>query len=89
MPLAPEAKKEAIGQLARSESDTGSPEVQISILTARIKQVAAHAREHKQDNHNRRGLVQMVAKRNKLLRYLKRTKPEVYVSTIRALGLRK
>ncbi|MEM7755431.1 MAG: 30S ribosomal protein S15 [Planctomycetota bacterium] len=89
MPLPADVKKETIAKLSRSDTDTGSPEVQISILTARIAQVAAHVRDNKQDNHNRRGLVQMVAKRNKLLRYLKRTKPEVYVTTIKTLGLRK
>ena len=89
MPLAPEAKKEAISKLSRADNDTGSPEVQISILTARIAQVAAHIRENKQDNHNRRGLVQMVAKRNRLLRYLRENKPDVYLNTIQTLGLRK
>jgi len=89
MPLDPQVKAEVIKQFAREDGDTGSPEVQIALLTARIKQVATHMRDHKQDTHNRRGLVQMVAQRNRLLRYLRRTKPEVYKETIGALGLRK
>ncbi|MEM0983396.1 MAG: 30S ribosomal protein S15 [Planctomycetota bacterium] len=89
MPLDPQVKAEVIKQFAREDGDTGSPEVQIALLTARIKQVATHMREHRQDNHNRRGLVTMVAKRNRLLRYLRTTKPESYQETIKALGLRK
>lgn len=89
MPLDPEVKAEVIKKFARDESDTGSAEVQIALLTARIKQVAEHMREHKQDTHNRRGLVMMVAKRNRLLRYLRRTDPDLYRKTIGELGLRK
>jgi len=89
MPLDPQVKSEVIKKFARDEKDTGSAEVQIALLTARIKQVAAHMRDHKQDTHNRRGLVMMVAKRNRLLRYLRRTEPETYRRTIAELGLRK
>ena len=89
MPLAPEAKQEVIRKFARDEKDTGSPEVQIALLTARIQQIATHLRENKQDNHSRRGLVMMVGKRNRLLRYLKRTNEGSYRETIAALGLRK
>lgn len=89
MPLAPELKQETIRNFARDPQDTGSPEVQVAILTARIAQVAGHLRENKLDTHNRRGLVQMVSKRNKLLRYLARTNPEKYRDTISRLGLRK
>ncbi len=89
MPMPVEVKKETIEKFARSQGDTGSPEVQIAILTGRILQVATHLKDNKQDKHNRRGLVQMVAKRNKLLRYLKRTRPDNYLATIQALGLRK
>lgn len=89
MPLAPELKQDVIKKFARDESDTGSPEVQIAILTARIQQVAAHLRENRQDQHNRRGLVMMVGKRNRLLRYLKRTNEQGYRDTIQKLGLRK
>ncbi len=89
MPLAPELKQSVIKDFARSGSDTGSPEVQIALLTSRIKQVATHLREHKQDAHNRRGLVMMVSRRNKLLRYLAKTDPDKYRETIKRLGLRK
>lgn len=89
MPLAPEKKTEIVKDFAREAKDTGSPEVQIAILTARIQQVAGHLRDNKLDRHSRRGLVQMVSKRNRLLRYLARTKPEVYRETIQRLGLRK
>lgn len=89
MPLDPQVKDEVIKKFARDEKDTGSAEVQIALLTARIKQVAGHMRDHKQDTHNRRGLVMMVAKRNRLLRYLRRTDPDCYRRTISELGLRK
>ncbi len=89
MPLPTEEKQAVIQQFRRDEKDTGSPEVQIAILTARIKQVAAHLRENKGDVHNRRGLVMMVGKRNRLLRYLQRTDRPKYLETIQALGLRK
>lgn len=89
MPLVPEKKTEIVKDFAREAKDTGSPEVQIAILTARIQQVAGHLRDNKLDRHSRRGLVQMVSKRNRLLRYLARTKPEVYRETIQRLGLRK
>lgn len=89
MPMAPEVKKETIDKFARTAGDTGSPEVQVAILTGRIAQVATHLKDNKLDRHNRRGLVQMVAKRNKLLRYLKKTRPDNYLATIQALGLRK
>jgi len=89
MPLNPEIKKQIIEDYARDSKDTGSPEVQIALLTARIQQVATHMRENKQDVHNRRGLVMMVAKRNHLLKYLARTNRESYLNTIQRLGLRK
>ncbi len=89
MPLAPEKKSEVIKQFARDDKDTGSPEVQIAVLTARIQQIATHLRENKLDKHNRRGLVMMVGKRNRLLRYLKSKDEAKYRETIQALGLRK
>ena len=88
MPLPTEVKADIVKQYARDDSDTGSPEVQIALLTARIQQIATHLRENKQDMHNRRGLVLMVGKRNRLLKYLKRTNDESYRKTIQALGLR-
>lgn len=89
MPLATEVKQDVVAKFARQPGDTGSPEVQIALLTARIQQVAAHLRDNRLDVHNRRGLVLMVGKRNRLLRYLKRTNLESYKQTIQALGLRK
>src|SRR5690606_11125403 len=89
MPLPTGEKQAVIEQFRRGDKNTGSPEVQIAILTARIKQVAAHLRENKGDAHTRRGLVMMVGKRNRLLRYLQRTDRPKYLETIQALGLRK
>lgn len=84
-----EKKSEAISNLARSEKDVGSPEVQVSILTERIKEVTDHVKEHKHDYMARRGLMQMVGRRKKLLKYLERTDFDLYKSTIAKLGLRK
>jgi small subunit ribosomal protein S15 len=89
MPLPVEQKKQIIADFARDANDSGSPEVQIALLTARIAQVAVHLRNNKQDMHNRRGLVMMVAKRNHLLKYLARTNRDAYLDTIKRLGLRK
>jgi small subunit ribosomal protein S15 len=71
------------------ENDTGSPEVQIAILTARIKQLTEHLKEHKHDNHSRRGLLKMVGKRRKLLDYLAKKDIERYRAVIAKLGIRK
>ncbi len=87
--IAAEKKQQVMGEHRRHESDSGSPEVQIAILTARIKEVAEHLKQHKHDFHSRRGLVMMVGKRNRLLRYLKRTDRNRYLDTIKKLGLRK
>ena len=87
--ISTEKRQVAIKSFARHGNDTGSPEVQISILTERIKEIAEHLRGHKLDFHNRRGLVLMVAKRNRLLRYLSKTQPDTYHETIKRLGLRK
>jgi small subunit ribosomal protein S15 len=89
MPLTTEETAEIVKQFGHSPTDTGSSEVQIALLTARIKQLAGHMREHKLDMHNRRGLVMMVGKRNRLLRYLKNNNRDSYLNTIKALGLRK
>ncbi len=70
-------------------TDTGSPEVQIAILTARIKELTEHLREHKHDNHSRRGLYKMIGKRRKLLDYLARKDVERYRTLIAKLGIRK
>ena len=82
-------KKEVIAQFANHEGDTGSPEVQIALLTKRINHLNEHLKEHKQDNHSRRGLLKMVGKRRGLLDYLKAKDIERYRAIIEALGLRK
>ena len=82
-------KQQVVKDYARTEGDSGSPEVQIALLTARIKELAVHLREHKKDNHSRRGLIMMVGKRNRLLRYVKRIDAERYTALIQRLGLRK
>ena len=82
-------KKEVIAQFATHEGDTGSPEVQIALLTKRINHLNDHLKTHKQDNHSRRGLLKMVGKRRGLLDYLKAKDIERYRAVIEALGLRK
>lgn len=82
-------KSEIIKKYARSEGDTGSPEVQIALLTARIEALNAHLAVHKKDNHGRRGLLEMVGTRKKLLTYLKNKDINRYRELIAALGLRK
>lgn len=84
-----EAKGQVIAEFRRSKTDTGSPEVQVGILTARIKQLTQHLKLHKKDNHSRRGLLQMVGQRKKLLGYLKKTDPAGYQNIIGKLGLRR
>lgn len=82
-------KAEAIKKTQRSKTDVGSPEAQAAILTERIKELTEHLKTHKKDNHSRRGLLQMVGKRKKLLSYLKDTDYARYKATIEKLGLRK
>ena len=82
-------KQEIIKQYQRAEGDSGSPEVQVALLTARINGLTEHLKVHKQDNHSRRGLLMMVSRRRKLLDYLKRTNVESYRKLIDSLGLRK
>lgn len=84
-----ENKTKAISRLARSKADVGSPEVQVSILTDRIKEVTEHIKNNKHDYMARRGLMQMVGRRKKLLKYLERTDFNLYKSTVAKLGLRK
>lgn len=84
------ATKEAIiKEYARHEGDTGSPEVQIAILTARINELTEHLRVHKHDNHSRRGLLMMVGKRRNLLDYLAKKDINRYRAVIAKLGIRK
>ncbi len=82
-------KTEIISQFARSEGDTGSPEVQIAVLTARIQELTEHLKEHKKDHHSRRGLLKMVGQRRGLLDYLKKVDIERYRALIERLGIRK
>ena len=84
-----EKKAEAIAKLARTKKDVGSPEVQVSILTERIKEVTEHVKVNKHDYMARRGLMQMVGQRKKLLKYLEQRDFEKYKATVAKLGLRK
>ncbi len=82
-------KREIIKQYQRAEGDSGSPEVQVALLTARINGLTEHFKTHSKDFHSRRGLLMMVSRRRKLLDYLKRTNVESYRKLIDSLGLRK
>ena len=89
MALEKELKSELINKFKTHEGDTGSPEVQVALLTERIKQLTEHFAVHKKDYHSRRGLLMMVGKRRKLLDYLKRKDYNRYASVIQSLGIRK
>lgn len=82
-------KAEVVKKFQRSELDTGSSEVQIALLTVRIRELTEHFKIHKKDNHSRIGLIKLVNRRKKLLHYLRQTKPEAYAKLIGDLGLRK
>ena len=82
-------KQQIIAEYRTHETDTGSPEVQIAILTERIKQLTEHLKEHKHDNHSRRGLLKMVGQRRSMLAYLKKKDIERYRAIVKKLGLRK
>ncbi len=82
-------KQEIIEQYATSKGDTGSPEVQVAILTTRINELSEHLQVHKKDIHSRRGLLTMVAKRRKLLDYLRSKSEERYADLIKRLGVRR
>ena len=89
MSVTAERKAEIIKDNAQSEGDTGSPEVQVAILTERINNLTGHFKTHKKDRHSRRGLLKMVSRRRSLLDYLKREDAERYANVIQRLGLRK
>ena len=89
MPLHIEKKTELIGKFKTHESDTGSPEVQIALLTERISYLTEHFKTHVKDHHSRRGLLRMVSKRRRLLDYLKRSSLDRYRKVVGALNLRK
>ena len=82
-------RAEIIAKLARAENDTGSPEVQVALLTSQINDLQGHFKEHKHDHHSRRGLIRMVNQRRKLLDYLKGKDATRYAALIAALGLRR
>ena len=87
--IAQEAKTNLIKDYARHEGDSGSPEVQVAVLTSRIAEITEHLRTHRHDFASRRGLLMMVGRRNRLLRYLARTNRDAYLQLIKRLGLRK
>ena len=89
MTLTKEEKNELIGEFHRHDGDTGSPEVQVAILTRRINQLTDHLRTHSHDESSRRGLLKLVGQRRRLLDYLKRSNLERYRTTIERLGIRK
>lgn len=89
MSVTPEKKQEVITDNARQQGDTGSPEVQVAILTERIRNLTEHFKDHHKDNHSRRGLLTMVNKRRSLLAYLKKKDVARYNALIQKLGLRK
>lgn len=87
--ISKEKKQAIINEYARTEGDTGSPEVQVAVLTERIRELTDHLKENPKDHHSRRGLLKMVGKRRNMLAYLKNTDIERYRSLIERLGLRK
>jgi small subunit ribosomal protein S15 len=89
MSLTSESKSKIVADYARAENDTGSPEVQVALLSARISELTGHFGEHKKDHHSRQGLLKMVNKRRKLLDYLKAKDQDRYRELITRLGLRR
>jgi small subunit ribosomal protein S15 len=89
MSITAERKQEVIGEFAKAEGDTGSPEVQVAILSERIRNLTEHLKTHKKDFHSRRGLLMMVGQRRRLLDYLKRKEVKRYEDLIARLGLRR
>ncbi|MBD8555390.1 30S ribosomal protein S15 [Rhizobium sp. CFBP 8762] len=89
MSITPERKLELVKEYATTEGDTGSPEVQVAILTERINNLTEHFKSHKKDNHSRRGLLAMVSSRRSLLDYLKKKEEARYTKLIGALGIRR
>jgi small subunit ribosomal protein S15 len=89
MTLTKEKKAELVSRYGRADGDTGSAEVQVALLTERINDLTGHLREHGKDHHSRRGLLMLVGKRRRLLRYLERNNLERYRSLVAELGLRR
>tara|TARA_B100000519_G_C13857953_1_gene257492 strand:+ start:35 stop:304 length:270 start_codon:yes stop_codon:yes gene_type:complete len=88
MPISKEEKKKYIDQFGKDSGDTGSTEVQVAILTHRIRELTEHVKTHKKDHHTRRGLVQLVSQRKKMLKYLIRSNAESYLNLIKELSIR-
>jgi small subunit ribosomal protein S15 len=88
MSMTKQEKQTIIDEYATHEGDTGSTQVQVAMLTHRIERLIEHLREHKHDEHTRRGLLKLVGRRRRLLKYLRRTDPEEYLQLIQRLGLR-
>jgi len=89
MSITADRKNELVKEYATKEGDTGSPEVQVAVLTERIKNLTEHFKDHKKDNHSRRGLLKMVSQRRRLLDYVKGKDQERYQSLISRLGIRR
>ena len=88
MPISIEEKKEYVEKFGKDSNDTGSSEVQIAILTHRIRELTEHVKVHKKDHHTRRGLVMLVAKRKKMMKYLMRSNSKSYLNVIKELSIR-
>jgi small subunit ribosomal protein S15 len=89
MAITKDRKQELIGAFKRDDKDTGSPEVQVAILTARISELTEHLQTHKKDHASRRGMLMMVSRRRRLLDYLRKVNPQRYLDTIHRLDIRK
>ncbi len=88
MPITKEEKQKYVKKFGKDSTDTGSTEVQVAILTHRIRELTDHVKEHKKDHHTRRGLVQLVSKRKKLLKFLIRSNAKSYLKLIKELSIR-
>lgn len=89
MSVTKERRKELVSEYGRSESDSGSPEIQISILTSRIAELTRHLQDNRSDHACKRGLIRMVSRRRRLLDYVKRKNPQMYLDLLRRLDIRK
>jgi len=89
MSLTNEQRQEIVEQFGKDKNDTGSTEVQVALLTARIRYLTEHAKDNKKDNHSRRGLVMLVSQRKKLLKYLLRTNQDGYMNVTQELSIRR
>ncbi len=88
MPLTAQTKKEIIEKFGKDKNDTGSAEVQIALLTQRIRDLTEHVKINKKDNHSRHGLVKLVSQRKRMMKYLRKTNPDSYIKLIKDLNIR-